>query len=820
MTGPPKKRRVPRKYLRPRSMLTPSRQQHPFWDIVPLEFVACLLMVSVVFVAPLRAADAWVHAELLTLVGKRTPPESVLVVTVPERLVAHCESALANALRKGQARGVVLIPPVAGLCGTPSRLLPGRPVLTLSADTIRRPAGAEVVGFRPRAVDWQAFAALGLANGSWVAPRHYRGVPTSSLGDFAAGRMPYDVLRSRVVVVALRDPFRDDELLDDSLPVRIAGAVAGALEDRPRRAASPLLLAVAAGAAGVLLALSSRRRRPPLWASRLTHYGLTVLFLGASLAGLLGYGVLIPIPSTLAALVSFFGVVHLPGFIARRRADVNTSELLAQARLVGAREAYELPDEEFWNRLAKRVEHGHPSEGVLLAELPPFAWRLRVHPNGDLSETIIRERRRDVRRFPFSDDNGKREIRIHRGFLVMAGVPTVLVPLEVQGEPEGYIFLIGKAAEAAFLARPELTHQLGEGIAKLVRHRRLEKLKADDWRRPGGVLVNRPSDRSAGMISGARAALERLELFKKMVVSAPVGLLYADSFGDVRLMSQSTAQWLGRFGLQVPPLSDNGSLESAALSLMEVLDVLTNEVGLPAPSIEEISETGVSFEVPLPGVSPEELSKRALLFVVKRFTKNETPGFVASLVEVERSLAALPTNVERLPERGDPLTVFSLAEALQQVTTAIAPRTQGSVRLQTPRVMGNVVAHRQELLGAIESFLVGVVEGSGAPGPTLALRERSNRVELTILDLRLGAPPGALRRTLVAPSEPPPGLGPLGQLTRAVQNSHGIITARHEDGWGVQLTLSLVRAHPRVVARPAVDAALRLAPKRTAWSPS
>ena len=791
-------------------MQTPSRQQHPFWDIVPLEFVACALMVAVVLLAPLRAADSWVNAEILTLIGNRSAPRSVIVVTVPERFVSSCGTVIPELLEHGKATGALLIPPVADLCHLTTSQLGGRPFVTLAAETLHRPSNSAVVGFLPRPVDLRAFEALGLHQPTWVAPRSFRAVPSTSLADLQQGRVPYEVLNGRVAVVALRDDFRDDARLDGPLAIRIGAALAGALEDRPRTAARPIYYGIATAVIGLALAFVSRRRNPRDSVRKLAYWGLGMTLTAASIAGAFGFGVLIPVPSLALALTVFFGFVHLPGYIAGRRADLNASEILAQARLVGSKATHELSDEEFWNRLAKRIEHSHPNDGVLVAELPPFAWRLHVYPNGDLSEAIIRERRRDVRRFPYSDDNGKRSIRIHRGYLVMADVPTVLVPLEVQGEPEGYIFLVGKTAEAAFLARPELTNQLADGIATLVRHRRLEKLRADDWRRPGGVLVNNPNDRASDIIAGARAALDRLELFKQMVVSAPVGLLYADSFGDVRLMSQNIANWLSAFGLQVPSLAENGSLESGILALTDVLDVLSNEAGETAPSIEELSDTGTSFDVPMPGLTAEDTPTRSLLFVVKRFTQGGSPGFVASMVEVDRESDSLPRNVERFPERGDPLVVFSLAETVQDLAAAIAPRTHGNIKLQTPRVLGHVVAHRQELLGALEAFLVEASEASGAPGPTLTLKERPHRVELTILDLRLGAPPAALKRTLLAPSEPPPGLGALGSLTRAVENSHGSLSVRNEEGWGTQLIATFVRAHPRVVSRPSPDTAVRL----------
>ncbi len=804
------RRRVPRKFLRPRSMQTPARQQHPFWDIVPLEFIATMLMVATLVLAPLRAADAWFNAQVLSAVGKNVPPDSVMVVAVPARLASGCREPLERTLKQGGARGVILVPPIAGLCGLTEPRLAELPVIRLSQDAVQQPPGTRVVGFTPRPVDYRSFAALKLHDAAWVAPRQVRSVPTVSLADFEQKRLPVKALRGRVAVVAIEDTLDATAHTGAPLPVQIGAAVAAAIEDRPRRSPNPLGLGAVAVFVGAVLGVLSRKRGLPRPVRAVASYGLALALVAAEVAGALGYGFLIPIPSSLLAGLVFFGTIHLPRLVAARRADSNASVLLAQARDLGSRENYELSDEEFWNRLTKRVEHSHPADSVLVAELPPFAWRLRVHPNGDLNESIIRERRRDVRRFPYSDDNGQRVIRIHRGFLVMPDVPTVLVPLEAQGEPEGYIFLIGKTAEDAFLSRPELTQQLAESIADLIRHRRLERLRADDWRRPGGVLVNNPKDRAQEIMSGARAAIDRLELFKALVLASPVGLLYADSFGDVRLLTQSIATTLTGFGIQVPPLGDTGTLEPGALALTDVLEVLSREAGVKTPTLEDITESGTTMDISLSASSQASSRGETLLFAVRRFAKNGTPGFVASLVEVDQVSSTLPPNVEFLTERGDPLVVLPLSRALQDMVSDIAPRTDGKLRLQTPRFPGYVVAHREEVLRALEAFLLEAAAASGTSGPTLVMKERGKRVELVILDLQLGAPAAALKRTLLAPSKPPPGLQALGELTRAIENSHGSVTLRNEEGWSTQLTASFVRANPHVVLRCSVSPAPRL----------
>ncbi|WP_437939236.1 hypothetical protein [Sorangium sp. So ce341] len=61
----------------------------------------------------------------------------------------------------------------------------------------------------------------------------------------------------------------------------------------------------------------------------------------------------------------------------------------------------------------------------------------------------------------------------------------------------------------------------------------------------------------------------------------------------------------------------------------------------------------------------------------------------------------------------------------------------------------------------------------------------------------LGLPESALQRVLTAPGAAPAGLEPLGRLILAVEDSHGQAELKTNDGWGITLTVTLLRAHPR-----------------------
>src|SRR5690606_21272169 len=128
------------------------------------------------------------------------------------------------------------------------------------------------------------------------------------------------------------------------------------------------------------------------------------------------------------------------------------------------------------------------------------------------------------------------------------------------------------------------------------------------------------------------------------------------------------------------------------------------------------------------------------------------------------------------PQHGDPLMVFSLSRLLQRTVSSLSTETGGKVKLQTPRAEAHVVAHRRELKDNFEQFLVtaGQLAGKHA-GPIVSVQEHEHRILVRILDLRLGAPAAALERAILAPSVPPAGLASLGNLVRAVENSHGYV---------------------------------------------
>ena len=766
-------------------MASAVQRQHPFWDLVPLELLALGLSTLLIAISPLGGVDHWFYAHLLRMTGKSAPTTRVVVVLVDAEHIRgnDCSRALPELAARGKAESALLLPPLDELCARSGR------ITRLTENELRRDADGRVIGFSPLEPK-----AVPLESARWVAPRPWASVPEVSAGDLDGGRVSTALLAGKVVLFGLEHPpLRRRDAAVGPLSAETGAALGAALEDRPRRVA-PTLVAVLAG--GLILAeIAFRRRKPghrlaPSWLVPATALALAVETLFAAF----GFGYLLPLPSLGVIASLFVGLTALPALVAAQRARVGASRVLGEAQSLAAHAAY-LSDQDFWTRMVRRVEQTHAADGVLVAELPPFSWRLRVWPNGDLNESIIKERRRDVRRTPFVDDAGSRRAHIVDGFLVMSGTPCVFAPLEASGELEGYLILIGKPAAHAFVERPQATERLADEVALLIRNRRLERTRADAWRRPAGMLVENPAKWSENLLDQARSATEGLELLQELFRAAPVGLLYADAFGDVRLLGRELTEQLKIFGVSLPDASSAGSIPPGRLTLAKLLSDVSRLSGRAAPNFSDITPQGISLELTLE-------SGQLLELLLQRLEVNGEPsGFLATLIAIDRSAdaGAAPEGIQRMPERGDPLTVFSLAELVSETVDAIARDIQVKLRFQTPRETGHVIGHRRELGDALAAFLVDVARSApSSAGPVLTLRERGQWVELSLIDLKLGVPESAMQRTVVAPSVPPPGLEPLARFVRAIEESHGRVRVKGEESWGVKLTIGLVRARPRV----------------------
>lgn len=796
-------RDIPKQYRIPRPMSAPGRGEHVFWRLVPLEALALALAVLLSVVAPLGGLDDALTARILGSIGSNQPLTSVISVELSALDVrtGACAKELGRVLSGSHARAAVLVHGAAELCPLGSAE-PGLPaVAALPASMLRVDGRGRVLGFEEPPAEYRdALERAGVRASPWALPRQIASVPSVALSDLASGRVPQSVLRGRVVVVAAEAALgtHDPSALEVSLGSRVAGALGAVLEDGPRRYApgyvSALFALIAAGA----VALSYTRRGPA------RALGLACGVLALTLLGQVGYllaggAELLPLGSSALALGGCWGTLVLPRTVAKRRALRRATELLERAALIRTQSVHTIPDSEFWLRIAQLAGQAHPAEEVLVAELPPHHWHLRFWAG----ENLIGERRRDIRRTPYCNDQGVPTIRVVRNYLVVKDMPVLVVPLTAFGDVEGYVFLCGERAEAAFNADPRVAERLSRDLGTLLYRRRLGSLQENDWRRTAGALVRDPERRTAALIEGARVALDDLRLFGAVLREAPVPLVYADAFADVRVLGKAFARLLPGFGVPVPPGSADGPLGPGALSLVHLLGRLCEQPE-NAPSLASIAEKpeGVTCRtrpVEVGGITQIfDLTLKAL--VHESAGVSAVVGYVATLTEVVEARSMPGAVVERLPvSGGDPLSVVPMAKLLEQVVGTASRRAGRPIRLEPPRATLQAVLHRRVFAQALESFLIQSAEHStSGNGPVVLLEERHHRVELTILDVRLGVPSGALKRALRAPGTPPEGLDVFARLVSAVQDSHGRATVKSNDGWGVTVTLQLVRARPPI----------------------
>jgi hypothetical protein len=781
-------------------MASAALRQHPFWDFVTLELLAFVVSSALLLTGVLGSLDRYVYGRALELTASRAPSDEVVVVLVSPRALARgrCSATVAKALGDGGASLGVLLDPLVALC-PPDGAKPR--TVALGLGSLSNDSSGRVRGLVPERLAPELRARLRISGRDLVAPRSADSMPMLALAELENGRVPVRLLRGKVVLLALDSAESDRRSVQAERAAETGSVLAAALTDRPRRVAGlGWVIPLALLSFGLTVA-TQRRPRFPWVPQRLPSFApwlLLGVLSGVSAFGAFGLGVLLPVPSLAVSALVFVAVMRLPATLAARRARAGASRLLGETSQLAAGTGYLLTESEFWSRMARRVEQTHPADGVLIAELPPFSWRLRVWPNGDLNESIIKERRRDVRRTPFVDEAGGRRAKIVEGFLVMNGVPCVFAPLEAAGELEGFLILIGKPAARAFLDRPHVTERLSDELAELIRTRRLERTRAEDWRRPAGMLVEPPTEESGALMEHARSALDDLELFDNVFQSAPVGLLYADAFGDVRMLGREFVEGLRAAGVNLQIAEGRASLAPGKLPLSRVLDAISSLPGAPSLSLAELPPGGHSFEIELGD------GTRYLALSLRRLLRGGKPnGFLGTLSVLERrgTSSTAPEPLKHLPERGDPLSVFSLAELASDVVEAIARDLHVKLRFQTPRVPAHVIGHRRELTEALTGLLRDVATSQpGNQGPVLMLRERRHWVELTLIDLTLGVPETAMQRTVLAPSIPPPGLEPLATFVQAVEESHGEVRMSGEKSWGVKLTVSLLRARPRVTS--------------------
>ncbi len=781
-----------------------------------LEASAILVAGITAAIAPLRGADDEARELTLRAIAGRNPSSHVLVVHAsPETLgEGVCLRALSELVVDGHARGVLIVPPLDAFCrpqkdtnarttlrGAASPNADPASIQALPAGLVRLGARGTALGFEAPPTDRPVLAALGIKEAPWIVPAPTESVPKVALADVAAGRTPLSVAAGRVVIAALDSPFEvritGASAPEASMGTHVASALGGLLDGGARREAPRWLAALVASLAVVILA----------FVRRIASIRAALIALGVCVVStIVGQGILaasmerglLPAASLVGGILAGAVLAFSLDLSGWRRAVTRTSDLLGREGIF--RRVQTESDAVFWPRLGRLAGRLFPADFVLAAELPPTEWHLKFWDDGDVGEHLIAERRRDVRRRPFLNEQGVAAPHVVTDFLKNPGEPTLIVPLIALGETEGFLVFCGSKAEAAYARTPERLERLAREMALIARRRRLGSV-GDGEPMSGSKLLDAPLPPSERLVQRADIAAKDLATFGEVLRASPVGLLYADALGDVRLASRELGRWLSARGVSVPPESSDGALPAGSIQLSQVLVALTGCTHEEASaSMADVlqSDAGITGRSQ-PGTSPAfVLTIKAMRQKADGFTS--IVGYVAAVVEQPEDK---PTNVRSLSTAPtlDPLGAFPLSEVIAQAVTGTLRATGRQVKIEPMRGMGHVIGHRGALERSLEAFMIEAAgQSPSAQPPVISVRETSTAVELSILDwsLGFGLPESALQRVLIAPGAAPPGLEVLGRLIMAIEDSHGAVQVRSEDGWGLTLVVTLLRAKPRV----------------------
>lgn len=771
--------RIPKQYQQPRPTAVRERQR-ALWERVPGWLRAGAATVLVSWLAPLAPLDDLLAVSLLQQAAGSSPSETALRLRVePDALQREdCGGPIAAALRKGGALHWYALEPLQLLCPVED----AERVLRTSArrDALGRVAGWTLDG-----------AADSLASAEWVRPLASGALPTLDWSQVESGQVSLELLRGRQVLLGA---VLGDAQQDDQLERSLAAAVTG--EGLRQRVPAWLIgLAAFAIAAGWAEVLRRRGYQAALWLAL-----LLLPVVGAFSFGLAKFASIAIVPLASLALGGLAGAAALigPQLVRERRSLVRANELMERAALSRVRGLDQLDDAEFHAKIASLADQCHPANVVLVAQLPARKWHLIFWNYGSAGEELIDERRRDIRRTPYCDEQGVPTIRVVRNYLVMKEMPVLVVPLMALGEIEGYVFLCGDRAETAFKSDPSVASRLSTELGLLMRRRRLGRASLNELAASG----RRDSRGTGELASGAQLVNDEMELLDAMVRDAPVGLMLADSFGQVRMLSREFASWLGSFGVKLPALRDDALVPAGALTLASVLEqLLASPAEVASRRIAEL--VGSKEALRLPITTPAAQGGEALVLRLRALRRtvlsvDHVTGFVATLVPADtagpssRSGAGPIISIHNVEE----LSAFPLASVVRDAIAGVNRTLKRQVLVEPSMSPAHCIGKKAQLTSALRAFLT---DSAMQESPVLVLREKSRDLELIIHDLDLGVPAGALERVLNAPHHPPAGLEALGRLILAVEESHGSMRVVSGRGWGSRLILRLHRARSVVM---------------------
>jgi hypothetical protein len=550
---------------------------------LPAEALAVTLGAIIAAGAPLRGGDESVTSLLLNALQTSAPPAGVLVVSAsPEDLRdGLCASALPASLESGGARAALILPPAGVFCGESASV----PIAELPASALRVDSRGTIVGFRAAGPAVARSLGVDPASAPWVIPAAAEGVPAVALRDLDAGRIPLTILKDRIVVVGT-----ESSASPDGQATRVAAAVGGLLSGNGKTEAPAAAAGIAALLGGFAMAFARRRSGIPGALRVLGVAGVLTLALSVGLAAF-APGALLPVVSLLAGLAVAFAGLTLPVALASTRALARAAALLDKTG--SARGLSPASEQAFWDRLAALAERAHPTERALIAELPSHRYALELKNDRD---RLLADPRRDVRGAPWKTPRGAVAPHVVCGLLRDKAAPAVLVPLVAFGEIEGYLILCGERSSKAFSEAPERAERLSRELGRLIRHRRA-RLEAEAQSRLNGASF-RAVDR---LLEHARTAHGDLQTLSALVRESPNALLYADAFGDIRLIGRAFADELAASGVNLPAMGGAGSLPAGAVSLVDLL--VASGADDPGALVSKLFEGSGGVSIPLPRAS-------------------------------------------------------------------------------------------------------------------------------------------------------------------------------------------------------------------------
>jgi hypothetical protein len=739
------------------------------WRLALVGIVVCLL-------TPFGRFDDLLAVNLLSRVASTTPPASRLRILLGADALESCGAKWQSRLQKAGPRAIVVVEPLDLVCP-----IQGAQVVRLS--DARRDGIGRIAG-------WSRLPRIGERYEPaphWVRPYAASALPSVDGQSLERGHINAEILRDKLVIITLARPGPPDDRFERAV-LNLAAALS---PDGERRAVSPFIVALIAVLWG-LLWLRVSVRRGSRWGFLVALGGFSfVVLLSAILATQLVVGIL-PLFTLSFAFLAMVATKAIPATIVERRALRRANQLVERAALLRLRGLDQIDDAEFYARVAGLAEQWHPANIVLIAQLPAKRWHLVFWNNGSAGENLISERRRDIRRTPYCDEQGLPTIRVVRNYLAVKEMPVLVVPLVALGEIEGYVFLCGDRAEVAFRNDPTVAHRMSLELAMLMRRRRLGRATIEE------LDARRGSTRARAIAAGAQTVTDEMDLLGAMVREAPLGLLLADAFGHVRMVGKVFADWLTAFGLASSAAQNDALLAPGTLTLLAVIRQLTGSSEEEAQRrLAELASAPQGLTLPLK--APASAGAVPLILRCRVLRKHalsveHVAGFVAVLSEAEERVFA--TNVVPLPS-ADELSAFALAAAVEEVVAAANRTARRRVMFEPTASSAQCIGKRVKLVMALRVF---IIDASTHESPVIVLREKARELELVVHDLDLGVPMGAVERVMNAPHHPPAGLESLGRLILAVEESHGSMRVADGRGWGMRLIIRLHRARSVVIA--------------------